>query len=845
MKNFIGIDLGTTNSAICSYDGTNTRIWKSPEQNDVTPSAIYIDRRGGRFFGRKAYDNAARDPKRAATLFKRHMGTSTMIEFQGAGDAWTPEECSAEILKTLYGYLPEEIRNDLDTGTVITVPAAFNQMQKDATMQAATEAGIGKVALMQEPVAAVMCAVRARKTDGMFLIYDMGGGTTDIAIAESIGGRVNLLSHGGIQMCGGRDFDRALVDSVVRPWLRENFDLPKDFSVNPTFNSLIRLAGWAVERAKIELSSREETEIILDEMEVRAQDLSGDEIYLNIPLSRDTLDHLIAERQSETIDAARDTLASAGVQSHDLECIMWVGGPTNYKPLRDKVSFELGIPGDLAVNPMTAVAEGASLFAESIDWNSPSHVPKDTHDEIVNHKLDLTFRYEARTPKNTAQVGIQLEGQVAPGCEFQIDSVDTGWTSGRLRLKHGVTVEVTLTKDGENSFRVAAFGPDGETISLEQNEIVITRTAATVDAIPAAHSIALEVLEKLGGTPRLEYLVRKDDPLPKKDRLVVKAGESLTAGSSRALNFKLWEGDIQKPIHDNRFIGSLIISGEDFDHGVIPVGADLECDYEIRASGNLYIEVSVTSIGATFDSDRNFYDSKEGRIDPTSLTDREKIAGEVADTMNRLDEFGKVVDDSRLQQARKKLITAAELNLEVAEAEDVQEASERVLDAKRILDRVREDHQGESRQVDLTSVVSSFEHVRQHASPSEKEGFDKLTETAQRAIEKGDDSFEGYLSQLMRKNSDLWWRQPWFIIEEFKRMTRSPESFTNQERFEELVAIGSQFLPKDISPDGQGTAFIDPEITKSLRPVVVEMWWLQHGRSDKQMDDEPPNIIGG
>ena len=94
-------------------------------------------------------------------------------------------------------------------------------------------------------------------------------------------------------------------------------------------------------------------------MEARTKDLSGDEIYLDIPLSRDTLDHLIAERERETIDAARETLASAGLQPHDLECVVWVGAPTNYKPLRDHVAFNLGISGNLAVNPMTAVAEGA------------------------------------------------------------------------------------------------------------------------------------------------------------------------------------------------------------------------------------------------------------------------------------------------------------------------------------------------------------------------------------------------------------------------------------------------------------------------------------------------------
>ena len=216
MQNFIGIDLGTTNSAICSYNGSEPRIWKSPEQNDVTPSAIYIDRRST-YFGQRAYDSAPRSSGNSAILFKRFMGTSTPIQLSAINRTMTPEECSAEILKVLFGYLPEEIRNDPETGTVITVPAAFNQMQKDATMQAANMAGIGNVALMQEPVAAVMSVMRSRNTDGMFLIYDLGGGTLDIAIAESIGGRVNLLEHGGIATCGGRDFDRTLVDNVVRP----------------------------------------------------------------------------------------------------------------------------------------------------------------------------------------------------------------------------------------------------------------------------------------------------------------------------------------------------------------------------------------------------------------------------------------------------------------------------------------------------------------------------------------------------------------------------------------------------------------------------------------------------
>jgi molecular chaperone DnaK len=134
--NYVGIDLGTTNSAICSYDGETVRLYKSPDQHDVTPSAIFLDRRGNKYVGARAYNNAARDPENAAVLFKRLMGTSTPIALSAVKVTMTPEECSAEILRTLFGYLPEEIRNDGNTGTVITVPAAFNQMQKDATMAA-------------------------------------------------------------------------------------------------------------------------------------------------------------------------------------------------------------------------------------------------------------------------------------------------------------------------------------------------------------------------------------------------------------------------------------------------------------------------------------------------------------------------------------------------------------------------------------------------------------------------------------------------------------------------------------------------------------------------------------
>ena len=254
--------------------------------------------------GSRAYGNAARNPDSAAILFKRLMGTSTPIMLAGrqyhddAGGLLCrdPAVPCSDTFPRRFAIA--------HAGTVITVPAAFNQMQKDATMAAADAAHIGRVALMQEPVAAVMSVMRARGTDGMFLVYDLGGGTLDIAIAEGIAGRVSLVAHGGIAMCGGRDFDRALFAQVAKPWLLERFDLPADFETHPQFKKLVRMAEWASEKAKIELSQREDSIITLSESELGMRDLAGSELYLDIPLDRRQLDGLIADKVGESVAAA-------------------------------------------------------------------------------------------------------------------------------------------------------------------------------------------------------------------------------------------------------------------------------------------------------------------------------------------------------------------------------------------------------------------------------------------------------------------------------------------------------------------------------------------------------------
>ncbi|MBA1240932.1 MULTISPECIES: Hsp70 family protein [Stutzerimonas stutzeri subgroup] len=791
---YVGIDLGTTNSAICSFDGESIRLYKSPEQHDVTPSAIFIDRRGNKYVGSRAYNNAARNPDNAAVLFKRLMGTSTPVKLPAVNLTMTPEECSAEVLRVLYGYLPEEIRDDGDTGTVITVPAAFNQMQKDSTMAAAEAAGLGRVALMQEPVAAVMSVMRQRKNDGVFVVYDLGGGTLDIAIAESISGRVTLLAHGGIAMCGGRDFDRILFDNIVKPWLLENFDLPEDLTTNPQFKSLLRMATWATEKAKIELSQKEEAVVSLPETELGVLDQAGEEIYIDITIDRKRYDGLIGPKVEESIVSARETLEKAGLSPHDVERVVFVGGPTHYKPLRDKVAFELGIAPSTDVNPMTAVAEGAAVFAESIDWASQSRGRKSARGAIsAGGALDLSFNYIARTPDSKAKIVAKLGSAAPAGVEFQIDSLDTGWSSGRIALKDGAGLELNLTKPGDNTFKVFVFDSNGGPVSLREDKIVIARTAASIDAIPASHSVGVEARDKVGGRLSLDYLVREGDQLPKKGKKTFKAGESLKAGSAGSIKFKLWEGDISDPINDNRFIGMFEIKGTDFDDGVIAAGAELICEYEVLDSGNIVLEVSVPSISGSFQSGRNFYSSQEGKVD---YTNQAKNIQEQSDhTLQRLDEMASKVDDPRLEQAREKLEQAGTIKADEADPETAKQAMDHVQEAKRLLALTRKEHLKDIRQLELDKAVDFFDKVvRQHARPTEASSFDNLVKTAQRAIDNNSGDFESHLDDLRSRNFMILWRQDWFVIERFKWLAEDTYLFPDAREHAQLVAAGTEAL---------------------------------------------------
>jgi molecular chaperone DnaK len=354
---YLGIDLGTSNFAIVGNDGGELRIFKTTDGYDVLPSAIMIDRRGAMFVGKRAYEQDAFSPESVAKKFKRLMGTTSPITFKGAGRTMTPEQASSEIIKALLVQAEIAIGDLSVEGAVITITAAFNQMQSEATMRAGRDAGMKEFGLLQEPIAAAMASIADRQRrnqslrDGQFLVYDLGGGTFDAAIVQSVRGTVNIIGHSGVNMLGGTDFDRTIVNTIVRPWLLDHFDLPQDFQKNPIYQRVLHIAAFFVEKAKIELSTQPTSTIFADENQLRAQDRGQKEIYLDIPLNRSQVEMLVVDQIDRTVDVCRKLLTESGYEPSDIDRIVFIGGPTRMPIVRERVPSQLGIFRQLGLRP--------------------------------------------------------------------------------------------------------------------------------------------------------------------------------------------------------------------------------------------------------------------------------------------------------------------------------------------------------------------------------------------------------------------------------------------------------------------------------------------------------------
>jgi molecular chaperone DnaK len=378
MSKIIGIDLGTTNSCVAIMEGGQPKVIENSEGARTTPSIIAYQEDGEILVGAPAKRQAVTNPRNTLFAVKRLIGRKydekevqkdiglMPYEIMKAdnGDAWisvrdkklAPPQISAEVLrkmkKTAEDYLGEEV-----TEAVITVPAYFNDAQRQATKDAGRIAGLDVKRIINEPTAAALAfgLDKSGKGDRKIAVYDLGGGTFDVSIIEiaDVDGEMQfeVLSTNGDTFLGGEDFDQRLIDHIIEEFKKINgLDLAKD----PI--ALQRIKASA-ERAKIELSSSQQTEI----NEPYIAMANGAPMHLNLKITRAKLESLVEELIAKTIEPCRIAIADAGVKVSDIDDIILVGGMTRMPKVQEKVKEFFGKEPRKDVNPDEAVAVGAAI----------------------------------------------------------------------------------------------------------------------------------------------------------------------------------------------------------------------------------------------------------------------------------------------------------------------------------------------------------------------------------------------------------------------------------------------------------------------------------------------------
>ena len=326
MAKIIGIDLGTTNSAVAVMEGGSATIIPNSEGNRTTPSVVAFSKDGERLVGETAKRQAITNPHRTIASVKREMGhdwKSPEID----GKQYTPEEISAMILQKLKADA-ESYLNDTVTNAVITVPAYFTDAQRQATKDAGQIAGLKVDRIINEPTAAALSYGMDKETDqSKIMVYDLGGGTFDVSILEVGDGVFEVLSTRGNNKLGGDDFDNAVVDYLAAEFKKESgVDLTKDLT------AMQRLKD-AAEKAKKELSSTLTTNVNLPFITA----VDGQPVHLDINLSRAKFDELTKDLVEKTKKPVEDALHDAGLSASDIDKVLLVGGSTRVPAVQEQI----------------------------------------------------------------------------------------------------------------------------------------------------------------------------------------------------------------------------------------------------------------------------------------------------------------------------------------------------------------------------------------------------------------------------------------------------------------------------------------------------------------------------
>lgn len=603
-----GIDLGTTNSAICRMEKGEPVVIKTDVLKDTMPSCISVNKKGSIKAGDSVYNTMKQDKRRATKSwhkgasntyveFKRTMATDTQYPCSNLHKSFSSEELSAEVLKALKSFVTDEKFSSV----VITVPAKFTVNQKTATMEAAKMAGFKHCELLQEPIAASMAyGVSSEEKDGLWMVFDFGGGTFDAALLKVEDGIMQVFDTEGDNYLGGKNLDYAIVDNIIIPYLQENYAIDGYLQDEEKKEVLRDAMKTYAEDAKNQLSFKDHEDIISNLGDL-GEDEDGEEIELDLTLSQAQVFDVMRPYFQKAVDICKNLIQRNNLNGSQITKLILVGGPTHSPLIRQMLKEQVTPNVDTSIDPMTAVATGAALYASTMDAEV-----SDKEIKVGTVKLDIS--YESTTVEMAEYVPVCLaEGPTLNRVFVEFVRGDKAWASGKVEINSkGDVVELNLLEGKANSFNISCYDDKGNILPCFPDEITIIQ-GSVVGAAPLPYNIAIARWDrnKKRTVIRMAKGLEKNKPLPAtgvindlKTTSQLRPGVSsdvLTVPIHQVDDFEEAEG---KSASLYEHVADVVITGEDVDT-LMPADSLVDVTLKVDSSEQMRLEVRFLATGFT------------------------------------------------------------------------------------------------------------------------------------------------------------------------------------------------------------------------------------------------------
>jgi molecular chaperone DnaK len=594
-----GIDLGTTNSTISVVDGIDAKTINNNAGSALTPSAVWIDRRGHLRVGQESKLRAlVDDPKNADLEFKLRMGMGAGDgkHFERSNRTLSPEELSAEVLKSLRADVRTAMGEDIESA-VITVPAAFEQSQTAATIRAARLAGLNLTPLLLEPVAASLAYGLQSVPDNVFwLVYDFGGGTFDAAVMRIRDGMIHVENHEGDNFLGGKLIDWDIVTERLIPAAQSQHRLTGLKRGDDRWAEPLGKLKFHAEHAKIEVCrSRAPSEIYIEQW---CCDESGKEIDFLYTLTPEDIATLSAPYVARSLNLCSKTLQGAKLPGSAIERVLMVGGSTLNPWIREGVEAELKVPLEFSVDPVTIVARGAAIFASTVANGRAGDGKGDVQVPAGTWEIQLEYPIAGNVPD--PDIGGRItapERMSCAGCTIEFIDQTTRWRSGKIALGvEGVfTTQFFAETEGRHEFRIELCDPRGTPLPVSRQSAPYTYRKVIFDKPPAVHTIQVGL-----SSGKTAVYVEKGQLLPARRMLDHIAMVGLRAGHAEdVLRIPLLEGEDKRAARNHR-IGEMRITGAQVPRD-LPMGSQVEITVVMNESQQIKLEVFVPMLELDFE----------------------------------------------------------------------------------------------------------------------------------------------------------------------------------------------------------------------------------------------------